>query len=214
MAHIRRLFILFLCALMLTTVVYADSGATKVDTRATVASNGNCQITMTVVINMDSPATGLTFPLPRGAKDVAVNGKSARTYSSSTDPDVVLTDLSFLNGYMGESTVTFSYTLSDVLYTQREEKTNKSHLMMSIPLLSGFDYPVQYLAFSVTMPGDVTGKKASFTSAFFKFRTPREAALPPMPAAAASRAYFSPAAWALQLITAGSSMALSLPWGT
>ena len=168
MAHIRRLFILFLCALMLTTVVYADSGATKVDTRATVASNGNCQITMTVVINMDSPATGLTFPLPRGAKDVAVNGKSARTYSSSTDPDVVLTDLSFLNGYMGESTVTFSYTLSDVLYTQREEKNNKSHLMMSIPLLSGFDYPVQYLAFSVTMPGDVTGKKASFTSAFLQ----------------------------------------------
>ena len=168
MTRIRRIFIAFLCVLMLTTVVFAESGANKVDTRATVSSNGACHVTMTVVINMESPASGLTFPLPRGAKDVAVNGSSARTYSSANDPNVVLTDLSFLNGYMGEATVTFSYTLSDVLHTERNEQTKKSSLIMSIPLLSGFDYPVKYLAFSITMPGDVTGKKPSFTSGFLQ----------------------------------------------
>ena len=168
MRHIRRIFIAILCMIMLTTVVYAESGATKVESWSTVTSGGACQVTMSVRIHMDQPASGLTFPLPRGAKDVAVNGTSARTYSSATDPDVVLTDLSFLNGFMGESTVTFSYTLSDVLHTERNEKTKKSALIMNIPLLCGFDYPVKELAFSITMPGDITGKKPTFTSGFLQ----------------------------------------------
>ena len=168
MTRIQRIFTVFLLLLMLTTTVYAESGASYVETRSTVTSNGACQVTMTVKINMDHPATGLTFPLPRGAKDVAVNGSSARTYSSATDPTAVLTDLSFLDGYMGENTVTFSYTLSDVLRTDYDEKTKKSTLVMEVPLLCGFDYPVQALSFSITMPGDVTGKKPSFTSGFLQ----------------------------------------------
>ena len=168
MARIRRILIAILCMIMLTTYVYAESSASKVESWATVTSGGACQVTMTVRINMDTPATGLTFPLPRGAKDVAVNGSSARTYSSASDPDVVLTDLSFLDGYIGENTVTFSYTLSDVLHTERNEQTKKSALVMSVPLLSGFDYPVKELAFSITMPGDVTGKKPTFTSGFLQ----------------------------------------------
>ena len=168
MTRIRRIFIAILCIFMLTTCVFADSGATSVESWSTVTSNGSCQVTMTVRINMDSPASGLTFPLPRGAKNVAVNGSSARTYSSPTDPNVVLTDLSFLNGYMGESIVTFSYTLDDVLTTERNEQTKKSALMMNIPLLCGFDYPVQSLSFSITMPGDVSGKKPTFTSGFLQ----------------------------------------------
>lgn len=168
MARIRRILIAVFCIIMLTTHVYAESGANKVESWSTVTSNGACQVTMTARINMESPAAGLTFPLPRGAKSVAVNGSSAQTYSSSSDPDAVVVDLSFLDGYMGESTVTFSYTLSDVLHTEKNEKTKKSSLIMSIPLLCGFDYPVQDLAFSITMPGDVSGKKTTFTSGFLQ----------------------------------------------
>ena len=168
MTHIRRILTAIFCIIMLTTCVFAESGATKVESWATVTSNGACQVSMTVRINMDSPATNLSFPLPRGARDVTVNGSSARTYSSATDPNVVLTDLSFLDGYMGENTVTFSYTLSDVLHTERNEKTKKSTLVMEVPLLCGFDYPVKALAFSITMPGDITGKKPTFTSGFLQ----------------------------------------------
>ena len=168
MSCFRRILIAVLCIVMLTTVVYADNGANKVESWSTVTSTGNCTVTMTVRINMDSPATGLTFPLPRGAKNVAVNGSSAQPYSSNTDPTVGLTDLSFLNGYMGESTVTFNYTLPDVLRTERHEKTRKSYLVMEVPLLCGFDYPVKELAFSITMPGDITGKKPTFTSGFLQ----------------------------------------------
>ena len=168
MTRIRRILMAVLCIVMLTTTVYAESGATHVENWSTVTSNGACAVTMTVRINMDHPATGLTFPLPRGAKDVAVNGSSARTYSSATDPTAVLTDLSFLDGYMGENTVTFSYSLPDVLRTEYNEKTKKSTLLMEVPLLCGFDYPVKGLSFSITMPGDVSGKKATFTSGFLQ----------------------------------------------
>ena len=129
MTRIRRILTVVFCIIMLTTCVYAESGANHAETWATVTSNGACQVTMTVRINMDHPATGLTFPLPRGAKDVAVNGSSARTYSSATDPTAVLTDLSFLDGYMGENTVTFSYSLADVLETVRNEQTKKIFLL-------------------------------------------------------------------------------------
>ena len=168
MTRIQRFITVLLCVIMLTTLVYAESGATNVESWSTVTSGGACQVTMTVRINMDHAATGLTFPLPRGAKDVAVNGSSARTYSSATDPTVVLTDLSFLDGYMGENTITFSYSLADVLHTERNEKTKKSSLVMEVPLLCGFDYPVKALSFSITMPGDVTGRKPTFTSGFLQ----------------------------------------------
>ena len=168
MTRIQRILTVILCIIMLTTCVYAESGATHVESWSTVTSGGTCQVTMTVRVNMDHPVTGLTFPLPRGARDVAVNGSSARTYSSATDPTVVLADLSFLDGYMGENNVTFSYTLADVLHTERNEKTKKSSLIMEVPLLCGFDYPVKALSFSITMPGDVTGRKPSFTSGFLQ----------------------------------------------
>lgn len=168
MAHIRRILTVILCIVMLTTVVYAESGASGVESWSTVTSNGACQVSMTVKIRMDTPASALTFPLPRGARDVTVNGSSARTYSSATDPTAVLTDLSFLDGYMGESTVTFSYTLDDVLSSVHVDDPKRDYLLMSIPLLCGFDYPVEALAFSVTMPGDVTGKKPTFTSGFMQ----------------------------------------------
>ena len=69
MTRIQRILTVIICMIMLTTCVFAESGASHVETWSTVTSNGACQVTMTVRINMDHPATGLTFPLPRGAKD-------------------------------------------------------------------------------------------------------------------------------------------------
>ena len=168
MTRFRRILMALFCIIMLTTAVNAESCATSIDSWATVTSNGACQVTMTVKINMDSPASSLSFPLPRGARDVTVNGSSARTYSSASDPNAVLTDLSFMDGYMGESVVTFTYTLGDVLRSEHVDKPKRDFLVMEIPLLCGFDYPVKGLASSSTMPGDVTGKKPTFTSGFLQ----------------------------------------------
>ena len=56
--------------------------------------------------------------------------------------------------------------------------------------------------------------RRSRISPFFRFRTAMVSALPPIPAARASSAYFFPATWALQLTMLGSSTAFSRPWAT
>ena len=167
MRHVSRLILFILCICMLATAVSAQSSATEVNSIITVTADGRCQITSTVGLHLDSPAASLTFPLPKNATNVAVNGTSVRTYASGMDPDVILADLSSLNGISGDYTLMFSYILPDVLRTERNEETKKSYLVMEIPLLSGFDFPVEKVSFSVTMPGEVTGKP-TFSSSYLQ----------------------------------------------
>ena len=157
MRRISQILILLLCIAMLSVTVFAQTGASEVQSWSTVASNGNCQVTMTAKLHLESAAKGLTFPLPKNAKNVTVNGASARTYSSATDNNVVLADLSYLDGMMGDVTVSFQYSLNTVL------KTVEKKLYLELPLLGGFEYPVQSLIFSVNMPGDFNGSP-TFTS--------------------------------------------------
>lgn len=161
MGHIRRAVFLIICVCLLTTAVFAQSSATSINSTAYVSSDGSCQITLDVMVHLETPADKLTFPLPKGAKDVTMNGTSVRTYSSSTSPDVILADLSSMNGILGDYRMSFSYRLNTVL------KTVDGKLVMEIPLLCGFDYPVQAMSFNINMPGEVSGKP-SFTSAFLQ----------------------------------------------
>ena len=167
MRRFVRVLIFILCLIMVTTVVSAQSTATEVNSVITVSSDGRCQVMTTVWIHLDTPANNLTYPLPKNATNVSVSGTSVRTFASPVDPDVILADLSSLNGISGDYQLTFSYILPDVLRTERNEKTNKSYLVMEIPLLSGFELPVQSASFSITMPGEVTGKP-SFSSSYLQ----------------------------------------------
>ena len=167
MRRLSRVLIFILCLLMVTTAVSAQSTATEVNSVITVSSDGRCQVMTTVWIHLDTPANNLTYPLPKNATNVSVSGTSVRTFASPVDPDVILADLSSLNGISGDYQLTFSYILPDVLRTERNEKTNKSYLVMEIPLLSGFELPVQSASFSITMPGEVTGKP-SFSSSYLQ----------------------------------------------
>lgn len=167
MRRISRLIMFILCICMLTTAVSAQSSATEVNSVITVTADGRCQVTTTVRLHLDTPASGLTFPLPKDATNVAVNGQSVRTYASGMDPEVILADLSSYNGVSGDYQLMFSYILPDVLRTEKNEETKKSYLVMEIPLLSGFDYPVDMVSFSVTMPGEVTGKP-TFSSSYLQ----------------------------------------------
>ncbi len=157
MRRIGSLLMILLCICLLANMAFAATSATGVKTAAVVSANGQCQISMTVTLHLDSPASNLTVALPKDAKNVAVNGTSVRTYSSPMDPNAVLADLSSLNGVMGDYVLMFSYSLPDVL------KTEEKQLIMEIPLLSGFEFPIDSMSFTVTMPGEVTAKPG-FTS--------------------------------------------------
>lgn len=167
MRRLSRIVLFIICICLLTTAVHAQTTATDVSSVINVSADGRCQITMTVRLHLDSAASGLTFPLPKNAENVSVNGTSVRTYTSPVDPDIALADLSSYNGIFGDYQLMVSYSVPDVLYTEQATSTTDARLVMEIPLLSGFDFPVNSMAFSVTMPGEITGKPA-FTSSYLQ----------------------------------------------
>lgn len=156
MRHFRRLIILILCAMMLTTVVYASSTVETINNYSTISADGSCEVTLSVTVYLDSPANGLTFPLPIGATDVTMNGSSVRTRQNASG--LLYADLSHLDGLSGQYTMSFHYTISSVLQTVTDEETEERRLVLNLPLLSGFDYPVEYLEFSVTFPSEFTAE--------------------------------------------------------
>ena len=167
MRRVRCFLLLIFCICLLATTVSAKTEATEVNSVINVSADGRCQVTMTVRLHLDGPASSMTFPLPGNATNVSCNGSSVRTFTSVVDPGVMLADLSGLNGVSGDYQLMFSYTLPDVIYTEQPTATTKAKLMMEIPLLSGFEYPVEAMSFSVTMPGEVTAKP-TFSSSYMQ----------------------------------------------
>lgn len=160
MGRIRKTLIFLLCCVMLSTTVYAESTASRVDSITTVGIDGNCQVVLTVVVKLDAPASGLTFPLPANAKNVTRDGVSARLTKSG---DVLLADLSYLDGLLGEYQMMFSYTLTGAVSRVEEEKTGTKKMMLTIPLLSGFSCPVDSLSFSITLPADAVSEPSFYS---------------------------------------------------
>lgn len=146
MRRIGRFFAAVLCCMLLTTTVFAETTATRVDSMISVGTDGNCQVVLTVNIKLETAASGLTFPLPTNAKNVTVSGVSVRTTKSD---GVLLADLSSLDGLIGEYTMVLSYSLTGAVAPDEE-----GVLTLTVPLLSGFAYPVDSLSFSITLPGD------------------------------------------------------------
>ena len=169
MGRASRILAFFLCVCLLTGVVYAESSATAVESISNVSMDGACQVSLSVTLHLDTAASDLTFPLPADARNVTVNGSSARTYGSPTDPNAMLVDLSFLNGMAGDTYLTFQYTLPDVLQTVEKEIDGKkeNRLVMEVPLLCGFDFPVQSMHFTINMPAETTGKP-TFSSGYMQ----------------------------------------------
>lgn len=138
--------------------VYAQSGATAAEAYATVNTDGSCQVSLRMTIHLDSPVDSLTFPLPQNAYDVTVNGVAASTARGS---GVLLVDLSRIIGSAaGDLAVNLSYSLTNVV-----AEDSSGYLVLSLPMLCGFTYPVEGLSFSITLPGDVEGKP-TFTSTY------------------------------------------------
>ena len=168
---LRCLLILVFCLCMMTTAVSAATSATDMNSMITVSADGRCTVNTTVRLHFTEPANRMTFPLPKNAQNVTVGGSSVRTYTSAVDPEVILADLTGLNGITGDYQLTFSYTLPDVIRTEQSENNgillNEGKLVMEIPLLSGFDYPVDKMSFSVTMPSEIT-TKPTFTSTYMQ----------------------------------------------
>ena len=139
-----------ICCMMLTLTVSANS-ASKVESVTYVSTDGSCQVSLTVTVRLDQPASGLTFPLPLNAKNVTMNGRSVRTEKSG---DVQLADLSGLDGIVGEYIMSFQYSVSNTVTVEKDQKTGENKWTLNVPLLSGFAYPIDNMSFTVTLPAE------------------------------------------------------------
>ena len=171
----RRLLAAALCCVMLLSLavtVSADSAATYVENISAVTSNGKCSVSLRVNIRLDAPNDNLTFPVPLGATDIEVNNSGA---SYSRGSNCLEVDLSrAVGGIIGDHTVRIDYDLSGVV--EMTEVNEEMVMMLTLPLISGFAYPVESMKFTVTLPGNITTRptfigsyQQSSTESFMKF---------------------------------------------
>ena len=167
----KRILSLLICALLLTgsfcIPASAESAASSVNLMATVNSEGDCLVTMTVNLRLESNIEKLYFPLPLNAKNISLNGSNVTTTRSASATLVNISKLS--EGYMGDLAMRFEYTIPEVVRMTKINEGTKSEkwaLMMELPLLSGFDYPVESLSFTITMPPGKMIERPSLSSIY------------------------------------------------
>lgn len=172
----KRLTVLFMLCLLLAGVfgipVSAETAATQVDLQCTVTSEGDCLMTATVNLRLEAALDRLAFPVPLDAKNITVNGSNAAATRYASALQVDLSRIS--KGYVGEASVRIGYTLpgavkittlNQAAVDAGKEKPNRA-LMLTVPLLSGFEYPVEAMNFTITMPNNCVGLSPSFTSIY------------------------------------------------
>ncbi len=162
----RRLLAFFTVIMLLTgflcITASAESAASSVETYCTVSAEGDCLVRSTVMIRLDGTQTDLAYPLPPNASNITLKGSSIATRKTASATLVEIGRLT--EGFVGETSLILDYTLPEVVKVVKIDKDRK--LQLSIPLLSGFAYPVEKLSFVITMPSDQMTNPATFTSTY------------------------------------------------
>ena len=160
----RRFLILILCCALLTGTVFAAGWTDEVRNTTVVYDDGSADVLLIVNLNLEERQRDLAFPLPRGVENVRLNDQPVDTRASRDNDGVVLVDLDRICRQPGEYELVFRYTLPAVVsYGEsvkvKDEATGEMvevrPLKLEVPILSGFEYPVQSLSFSVTLPEGV-----------------------------------------------------------
>lgn len=158
----RRLVMLLVLLCLLASVfplaASAESVASKVETYCTVNTDGDCLVSLTATLHLETAEESLTFPLPANASNITMNGASAKTTKTSAAIEVDISKVT--SGLTGDFTVRFDYTIPGAVKVNEDR-----HLQLTLPLLCGFAYPVQTTSFIITLPATIT-EKPSFTSIY------------------------------------------------
>ncbi len=162
----RRIVLVFFTALLILSLpigVFASTtpsvSAPSVQNHTAVANDGTCQVSLTVEFKLDTPVENLTFPVPKNAKNITVNSSPARISHNDSSIDVKLNRL--IGNLPGNFTLMFSYSLpNSVAYDKN------GVLLLTLPLLSGFSYPIEKMDFTISLPGEFTAQP-NFSSGYY-----------------------------------------------
>lgn len=171
----RRLFLTLALCIALAGVLCipasAETAATQVNMQCSVTSDGDCRVSMNLRLRLEAAYDQMAFPIPANARGVTLNGNSASTSSTSS---ATLVDLSKITrDYTGDITVDIGYTIPEAVKVTVPEQTSTNSetkltpfLQLTIPLLCSFDYPVEFLSFTITMPSEKMTDTPTFTSIY------------------------------------------------
>ena len=146
----RRILVLVLSLILilgLSVSASAESAVTNLQNYATITSNGSCQVNLTVSLHIDTPTEGLTFPLPKEALDIRRDNESVKVNRTSSANEV---SLSNLDGFTGDTVVRLTYSLENTV------TVSEGKLYLNLPLLSGFQYPIQTMKFDLMLPAAIS----------------------------------------------------------
>ena len=159
----RKIFTFFATMLVLFSLVTGVSAANTVTSAqavASVAADSSCQVSLTVAVHMEQPSDSLFFPVPANALAISLNGNRVRAARAG---EVRRVNLSRVMGKVaGDFSFHIQYSLRDVI-----QVTEIGTQQLQLPLLCGFDYTIEAMEFTVTLPGNIEAKPA-FTSGYHK----------------------------------------------
>lgn len=127
----------------------AASEATRADFTATVNIDGDCMVTVQLNLHLEDDVANLFFPLPGTAENVKINGSSPNTTRSGEYLMVNLNKIT--GGNKGDYMAQISYNLPKIVALSEDRK----YLVLTMPILSGFSYPVTTLNYTITLPDNV-----------------------------------------------------------
>ena len=155
----RRIFTLALCLCMvlgLALTVRADSAASSIQIYASVNEDGVADVTMTVRLRMDTPVDSLYFPLPLDAEEIKLNDRGVNSTRGANSIQVKLD--SDVTHQVGDHVLTFKFKIPEAVRMVEDEKTKKNNLTLVLPMLSGFEYPVNSVSLTVMLPEPIEGR--------------------------------------------------------
>ncbi len=136
--------------------VRADNAASSIQIYASVNEDGLADVTMTVRLRMETAAETLYFPLPAEATDIKLNDGGVNSVKGANSIQVKLGKE--FTGYIGDSVLTFKYKIPNVVRMMEDPQTKKTRLTLDLPLLCGFEYPVQGVSLTVMLPDTIQGR--------------------------------------------------------
>ncbi len=153
----RRLLVM-LCSLLLVLALCVGASATsakEMNVLTSVSKDGSCQVTMTVNLHIDTQQESLVFPVPREASNITLNG--ARVGTQQTENARLIDLTPNLGGMTGDFSFSISYSLYNLVSYVDDS------LQLSLPMLAGFEYPIEKMEFTVTMPGTLSVRPSFYS---------------------------------------------------
>lgn len=148
---------LCLCLMMgLALTVRADNTASSIQIYASVDENGRADVTMTVRMRLEEAVDSLYFPLPLQAENIRLNDSGTTATRGNNSMQVKLPGN--VTDYVGDHVLTFKFQIPNVVSMVEDPKSGERKLTLELPLLSGFEFPIQSVSLTVMLPEPIEGR--------------------------------------------------------